>query len=310
MGTLLRGGLLIVDRLTGRNLFPADATSVALRPRVEKPQARYPGPQGLPQDYSPPRHELRSASPEDFRNARIRQREHENQQRLNGLCQVDPFAAQVNGYHQMGGDWHKVGPNPLEGAAMLAPLPKAVTYGLGVFNTYKAIKDPTFTNVLGATLSLGGSTVAGLGPRLQKTVQTTQKTLSQARTESQVLVQSLRTSRASNSLEAEQRLQSLQMTRNQLQRAKGANTQALQNQHKFHKLANKVELAESAFKTYEVVHVQQPHGAHPLPSPASSDSRTYQAGPTLENLQRMKDLKLTNLDQLYRYYQQNGYQKR
>jgi hypothetical protein len=171
---------VLQDLAPGRSSpTPADATRVAPRPTPgpeAEPAAPALGgvarPPGMPELSDAarralaerPRHELRSASPGDLERARVAERQRAADARAqaatNGIANLDPFAAQVNGHWQSpGGDWVKVGPGPLEGAAHLSfagSVPGRVFGAVGATQSVlHAVEEPTAGNVAGAVLAVG-----------------------------------------------------------------------------------------------------------------------------------------------------------
>lgn len=90
------------------------------------------------------------------------------QENINHTASLDPFAAQVNGYHDFGqsgnADWQKIGASPLEYTATMAQpeLFGAINSARGI---HEAVKDPSALNV-GLAAVGAGSFALGASARL------------------------------------------------------------------------------------------------------------------------------------------------
>ena len=99
-------------------------------------------------------------------NTRRIEAQEQAQRNINGMAQLDPFAAGVNGYHNMGTDrnpdWQKVSPSPLEFVATnFGAGGKIVGAVLTTQHVVHAVEHPSIATIGEATVSVLG-TVAGV----------------------------------------------------------------------------------------------------------------------------------------------------
>ena len=140
-----------------RTAMLADATRVAL-PTAHPHESRVPG-VGIKQLDLPPHREtyIGPADPHSASRHDVEAGER-YEANIDGVCSLDPFAAEVNGMRNFGTQaqphWQRIGPSPLEYAASMAQPPV-----FGVINAAKgvaeAVHDPSAVNVATAALGSG-----------------------------------------------------------------------------------------------------------------------------------------------------------
>ena len=132
---------------------PADATRVASHPRAEKVVPR-------------PREQYIQQATTRMDEAEPIPDENLGQENINHTAELDPFAAGVNGYHDMslGGkpDWQRIGPSPLEVSASLAQPTLFGAY-YAQKSVREAVHEPTALNIGLAALGTGSLLLGSAG---------------------------------------------------------------------------------------------------------------------------------------------------